>query len=179
MINDYEATEPIISDAAPTHGGDAISNDDIISTLNNLIQTCLDGKDGFVEAAEAVESSETKTFFAQQSQERARFAGELQALVRGLGGDPQEDGSVSGAIHRGWMDLKAAVAGNDEHSVLVECERGEDSAKKAYKDALEQNLPANVRDTVQTQSQAVIASHDRVKALRDGNSTASTAKGGF
>jgi uncharacterized protein (TIGR02284 family) len=50
---------------------------------------------------------------------------------------------------------------------LNECERGEDSAKNAYKNALEEALPANIMETIQTQYVAVQAAHDRVKALRD------------
>lgn len=181
MINDYEATEPITSTANPATHSDAPSNDDVISCLNGLIETCKDGQEGFREAAEAVDSSEAKTFFGECSQQRAKFVGELQALVRGLGGDPENSGSTLGAIHRGWIDLKAAIAGNDEHSVLVECERGEDSAKKAYKDALEKGLPADIRSTVEAQYNAVLTCHDRVKAFRDatGGSATSSASSGM
>jgi uncharacterized protein (TIGR02284 family) len=183
MINDYEATEPMTVDASGTPGRmteNSASNDDVISCLNGLIETCRDGQNGFREAAEAVESSDIKAFFAECSQERATFVGELQALVRGLGGDPENSGSTLAAIHRGWIDLKAAIEGNDEKGVLSECERGEDSAKKAYKEALEMDLPGNVRDTVQTQADAVIECHNRVKALRDGynKSSSSSATGG-
>lgn len=183
MINDYEATEPITSTANPMLNKSEMSNDDVISTLNELIETCRDGQEGFREAAEAVENSETKTFFAQASTERAQFVGELQSLVRELGGEPAESGSFAGTIHRGWIDLKAAIAGNDEHSVLVECERGEDSAKRNYTDALGKDLPANVRTVLQTQCDAVIDCHNRVKALRDAtsndNSASSTASSAF
>ena len=102
MINDYEATEPITSSAAPTHGSNTLSNDDVISCLNGLIETCRDGQQGFLEAADAVDTSEFKTLFAQFSQQRAQFVGELQSLVRNLGGDPENSGSTLGAIHRGW-----------------------------------------------------------------------------
>jgi uncharacterized protein (TIGR02284 family) len=178
MINDYEATQPITTDAVYTPESTA-SNDDVISTLNGLIQTCKDGEDGFREAAEVVESSETKTFFAEKSRERSHFVGELQTLVRTLGGDPEKEGSVAAALHRGWMDLKAAIAGNDLHGVLVECERGEDSAKNTYREALSLTLPANVSDVVQAQYNSILATHDVVKTLRDAGKNASTAGTGF
>ena len=75
--------------------------------------------------------------------------------------------SVAAAIHRGWINIKSAVTGKDEGAILNECERGEDSAKNAYKNALEEALPANIMETVQTQYVAVQAAHDRVKSLRD------------
>lgn len=168
MINDYEATDPIIPNAVPisssTH---AMSNDDVISTLNGLIQTSVDGEEGFRTAAEAVDGSDTKKFFYENSQERVRFAGELQELVRSLGGNPEHTGTFTGAIHRGWMDLKTAIAGNDQRDVLSECERGEDSAKRTYRNALDESLPANVKSSVQTQYDSILRTHDRVKALRD------------
>ena len=164
MINDYEATKPITTDATYDT---SISTDDVISTLNGLIETCKDGQEGSKEAAEGVERSDLKSLFYEFSQQRAQFAGELQSLVQQLGGDPENTGSVAGAIHRGWMNIKSAVTGKDEAAILNECERGEDSAKNTYKDALENSLPANVLETVQTQYQAILSAHDRVKALRD------------
>ena len=105
----------------------------------------------------------------------------MQGLVRSLGGDPENSGSIGGAIHRGWINIKSAITGNDEQAVLNEAERGEDIAKAEYKKALEGNLPANVREMIQNQYGSVQAAHDRVKALRDsaGNDTATSATSGF
>lgn len=144
-----------------------LSNDDVIGKLNGLIEICKDGQEGFKSASEGVDRSDLKSAFYEYSQQRSQFAGELQGLVRSLGGDPEQSGSFSGAIHRGWMDIKAAVTGKDEEAILNECERGEDHAKAAYADALECVLPANVAEVVRRQSQDVISAHDRVKALRN------------
>jgi uncharacterized protein (TIGR02284 family) len=174
MINDYEATKPITTDA--TFDSTTASNDDVISTLNGLIETCKDGQNGFKEAAEGVERSDLKSLFYEFSQQRSQFAGELQSLVQSLGGDPENSGSVAAAIHRGWINIKSAVTGKDEGAILNECERGEDSAKNTYKKALEEALPANIMETVQTQYVAVQAAHDRVKALRDAANNETTDK---
>ena len=143
------------------------SNDDVISTLNGLIETCKDGQQGFKEAAEGVERSDLKSLFYEFSQQRSQFAGELQSIVQSLGGDPETSGSFAGSLHRGWINIKSAVTGKDDGAILNECERGEDSAKSNYKSALENKLPANIAETVQTQYAAVQAAHDRIKALRD------------
>jgi uncharacterized protein (TIGR02284 family) len=83
--------------------------------------------------------------------------------------DPEKEGSsIGGAIHRTWIDLKAALTKGDNHAVLSEAERGEDAAKKAYKDALEEtDLPAPVREIISKQAAGIQAAHDEVKALRD------------
>ncbi len=150
-----------------------MTNDNVISTLNNLIETCKDGQEGFKDAAEGIENSEMKTLFYDLSQQRSQFAGELQQEVRSLGGDPEDAGSVSGSIHRGWINIKSAVTGRDETAILNECERGEDSAIKAYKEALENDLPANISQIVTKQYEAVQTAHDKVKALRDQSRAAS------
>jgi uncharacterized protein (TIGR02284 family) len=143
----------------------AINNDDVISTLNNLIETCKDGQNGFQTAAEGVKNSELKTLFSTYSQQRAQFAGELQGEVRRLGGDPEQTGSVAATLHRGWINIKSAVTGEDENAVISECERGEDSAVSNYKDALDADLPADVRSTLERQYTQVKEAHDRIRAL--------------
>src|SRR3569623_1564496 len=142
MNNEYQGTDSTAARTVPMGGAYAnqdqkLSNDDVVSTMNDLIETCRDGQEGFQQAAEAINDSELKTLFYEYSQQRAQFGAVLMELVRELGGDPTHSGSTAGALHRGWMDLKSAITGGSEESILNEAERGEDSAKDAYKDALE------------------------------------------
>lgn len=148
----------------------ATNNDNAISTLNNLIETCKDGENGFRTAADGVKNSELKTLFSTYSQQRAQFAAELQTEVRNLGGDPEDTGSVAATLHRGWINIKSAVTGEDESAVISECERGEDAAIKNYRDALNQNLPANVLSIIQRQFTQVQEAHDRIRALEKAGS---------
>lgn len=147
-------------------------NDNVISVLNNLIETCKDGQTGFQTAAEGITRSDVKSLLHQYSQQRAGFAGELQAEVRRLGGDPEKTGSVAATLHRGWINIKSAVTGSDENAVIAECERGEDSAVANYKDALaDKNLPADVRSIVERQSAQVKEAHDRIRNLERATET--------
>ncbi len=174
MINEYENNNPVTGET--NAGATGIeSNDDVISLLNNLIETCKDGEQGFKEAAEGVERSDLKTTFYEYSKQRSEYAGVLQGLVRSLGGDPEADGSISGAVHRGWINIKSAVTGRDESAILNECERGEDYAKEAYEDALKKSLPANIADVLRQQSQGVQAAHNRIKELRNAASRAASS----
>lgn len=145
-------------------------NDKVISILNDLIETCRDGQEGFKEAAENAKSPELKNFFHQASRERARFVGELQQEVRTLGGDPENSGSTAGTLHRVWIDIKGTLTGKDDGSILNEAERGEDSAVKVYEDALKKGLPANCRSVVELQFGEIKLIHDRVKQMRDAKS---------
>lgn len=139
----------------------------VISTLNNLIETCRDGENGFQTAAEGITDAAMKGAFHQYAQQRNQFAEELQSEVRMLGSDPQTTGSVAGALHRGWINIKAAVTGKDEHNILEECERGEDSAKRNYLEALEAILPPKVQHLINRQYQDVIKAHDTIRSWRD------------
>lgn len=145
-----------------------MGNDKVISCLNNLIETCRDGQNGFKEAAENVKNTELKSFFNQASLDRASFVGELQQEVRRLGGDPENSGSTSAALHRVWIDIKGTFTGKSDESILSECERGEDSAVEAYKDALKDvNLPNDIRALVERQFSHIQRIHDQVKQWRD------------
>lgn len=147
---------------------------EIISTVNSLIETLKDGQQGFKDAAEAVKDPQLKSLFNEYSLQRSRFAGELQSQVVGLGeSKPEDSSSAAGAMHRAWINIKSAVTSGDDHAILAECERGEDSAIKEYREAMEkEELSSPIRDIVSRQFTEVKSAHDRIKQLRD--STAST-----
>jgi uncharacterized protein (TIGR02284 family) len=138
-----------------------------ISTLNDLIETCRDGQNGFIEAAGNVKSPDLKSFFNQVAADRAQLVRELEVEVRKLGGDPVWTGSTAGALSRVWTEIKGTLTGKNDQIVLSECERGEDSVVEAYKDALKLNLPADVLTIVQRQLKIIQQTHDRVKQMRD------------
>lgn len=146
------------------------TNDDAVSTLNGLIEVLKDGENGFRTAAEGVTNPEYRSLFSSYAQQRAQFASELQAEVRAHGGDPEQTGSVLANIHRGWINIKSAVTGQDEGAVLAECERGEDSAVNNYQDAMKQSLPQSAQQIVQRQYTQIKEAHDRIRALRNANS---------
>jgi uncharacterized protein (TIGR02284 family) len=142
-----------------------MDNEKAISTLNSLIETLKDGEEGFKTAAEGLTDPQTKTVFQQFSRERGQMAQELQAEVRKLGGDPEKAGSMSGSVHRGWINIKSVVTGKSDASIVAEAERGEDIAKKAFEDAGKAGLPASASAVVHQQAVRVREAHDRVRAM--------------
>ncbi|MFJ1574175.1 PA2169 family four-helix-bundle protein [Pseudomonas sp. NPDC088322] len=148
-------------------------NKDVIDVLNDLIEYSKDGEKGFKTSAEDVKNPELKAFFVKRAAGCATSAAELQSEVRRLGGDPETSTSVSGDLHRGWVNLKSLLTGKDDEAILNEVERGEDHALKAYKEAREKlvKLGRTATDSsynlVETQLQGVQRNHDEVKALRD------------
>src|SRR5918912_418890 len=116
------------------------SNEEVISTLNGLIQTCRDGQEGFEAAADGVKNGELKELFREYARQRAGFVG-----------DSADSGTLGGSLHRGWMDIRAAVSGGDDAGIITECERGEDAAVQNYSAALGRDMPAGVRPVVERQ----------------------------
>jgi uncharacterized protein (TIGR02284 family) len=139
-----------------------------ISTINGLIETLKDGEKGFKEASEAVKDPQLRSLFQQYSQQRHRFASELQAQAQTLGeSKPEKSSSTAGVMHRAWINLKSAVTSGDDKAILSEVERGEDSAVHEFQDAMNDGLTGHVREIVSHQFTEIKSAHDRVKSLRD------------
>lgn len=145
----------------------AASTKEFISVLNDLVENCKDGERGFHEAADGTQNPELRSIFEKYSRQRAQFAGELQVEVSRIGGTPEKSGSAAGALHRGWMNLKTAISGNNDHAILEEAERGEDGAVSAYREALAKDLPSDIQSVVRKQYDAILEAHREVRALRD------------
>jgi uncharacterized protein (TIGR02284 family) len=143
------------------------TNDKTISVLNHLIGISKDGEKGFANAAAHVKRPDLKVVFGDYSIKCASGARELQACVTRLGGSAKTDGTVGGALHRGLVDVKAAVSGHSDLAILEECEKGEDVAKKAYNDALNEPIPQDIRDIIARQNTEVLEHHDKVRDLRN------------
>jgi uncharacterized protein (TIGR02284 family) len=142
------------------------TNKEVISTLNSLIETCKDGQEGYRLAAESMENLDVRTLFNMYSQQRAHFAAELNNEVLHHGGEPAESGHISASLHRGWMNLKAAIGAKSEASIIDECERGEDSAMESYQDALKKQLPGDLLSMVEGQYLEIRHSHETVRGLK-------------
>jgi uncharacterized protein (TIGR02284 family) len=143
-----------------------VSNvDDVASTLNQLIQTCKDGESGFQAAAAGVDDPNLRHLFESYSQQRGEFAAELQEEVQRLAHDPATQGHTGAALHRGWMEIKAAVSGRAEGAIISECERGEDLAIKAYEDAVGSALPADLKAMVERQFLKIREAHEQIRSL--------------
>ena len=144
-----------------------MERDDVVETLNDLIENCKDGEYGFRTCAEHAKAANLKSAFTQRAGDCRSAAEELQTLVTRFGGTPDKTGTVSGALHRGWLAVRGAVALDDDQAMLNECERGEDIAINRYRKALEEDLPPDVEQVVRRQYEGARRNHDQIKALRD------------
>ncbi|MBC7610006.1 MAG: PA2169 family four-helix-bundle protein [Polaromonas sp.] len=151
----------------PDATGAVMSDDEVVDTLNDLLESCRDGEFGFRECAEHTKAQDIKTLLNRHTTECQAAAQELVTLIRQWGGKAEDGGTVSGALHRGWVSVRGTLGGYTDLVMLEECERGEDTAVARYRKALKQNLPLALRTTIEHQAAGAQRNHDQVKALRD------------
>jgi uncharacterized protein (TIGR02284 family) len=135
--------------------------------LLDVIKTLQDGQKGFAEIGEHLEDATVKRYFLAESLHRANFRAELENQLHRDGmADVKESGTVAGALHRTWADIKSKLGGGD-HALLETAEDGEDTAVKTYQQALDQDLPLPIRQMLSDQQAHILTSHDYIKRHRD------------
>lgn len=137
-----------------------------IHVLNGLIETTIDSVDGYREAAKETDNTAYRTLFERRSFERQQVASDLQGVVRTLGGEPEDDGSILAKAHRAFLDIKHALV-RDEQAVVNSVENGEDHIKAKFERALEDsNVSATTRETIRRAYDSVKSGHDQMRDLK-------------
>jgi uncharacterized protein (TIGR02284 family) len=154
----------MIEVSMPTDTG---KHSEMVLALKSLINTLQDSQKGFADIGDHLKDETLKRYFLAESLKRASFRGDLEEVLHQNGvHDIKEAGTTAGTLHRAWGDIKAKLGGGD-HTLLETAEQGEDEAKKAYKDALDQDLPLPVRQLLAEQQAHVLTAHDFVRNHRD------------
>ena len=149
---------------------------DEIATLNTLIATTIDSVNGYEESAKNIDNERLREIFRERANERRQIVEQLRAEVRRLGGEPEDDGSFLGKTHQRFEDLKAAITGRDEKSIVDEVERGEDYLKEKWQAALQSgDLKGESHDLVERCYQLIKAGHDQISQLKHGLEAPSNA----
>jgi uncharacterized protein (TIGR02284 family) len=141
------------------------THDNVIEKLNDLIEVCKDGENGYQTAANCVTNADLKSLFQSYARQRGTYASELQAEVMRLGGEPEKHGNFAGPMWRTWTNVKSLLSGGSEHAVISACERGEDAAQASYQDALKTSLPPHIHALIERQLAGIREAHERVRAL--------------
>lgn len=149
-----------------------------LSALQDLSARCHDSEQGYRRSAQDASDSDLKRQFEQLANERSSMAAELDRLIREGGSEPSwKEGSLTGAAHRVWVDLRTALSRNERQVILEEVARGESAAEEAYDEALRQNLPSNVLQIVKQQHRRVRETRNRYRAMaQSGQSNSMTGE---
>lgn len=171
-----DSNNPTFSTTASTNGasmnGASVTGGDPdgdVTVLNTLIATLLDSVEGYQTSAEDVDNEQYRRIFLDRARERQSVVTKLQAAVGQLGGNPEDDSSTMGAIHRAFVDLKSAVMGRDDKAIINEVERGEDYLKEKFETAMNNaDLSAIARHAVNEAWGSVREGHDQMRNLKHG-----------
>jgi uncharacterized protein (TIGR02284 family) len=146
-----------------------MADDAQTGTLNTLVTTLIDSVNGYEDAAANTENQRFQEIFRQRATERRQVVEELRSEISRLGGTPSDDGSLMGKTHQRWLDLKAAVTGRDDQSVINSVETGEDYLKEKFETALNSgDLSGDSRAVVERAYQSVRQGHDQMSQLKHG-----------
>lgn len=136
--------------------------------LNGLLEKNYDAEKGYAKAAENTEHSGLRTFFKRKSQERRTFGHDLKSEIRAFGQDVDKGGSLTGAAHRTWMDVKAIFSADNEESMLEEAIRGEKASVNEYDEVLkEASLPSSTKSILLSQKNQIETDLFKVKSLEN------------
>ena len=140
------------------------------TTLNTLIATLLDSVEGYQKSADDISNQQLAQRFRDRARERQQAVAPLQAVVAQLGGTPEDSTSTLGGAHRMFMNLKEAIVGTDEQTILNEVDRGEDYLKEKFEKALQMDdLAPQARSAIEQAWQSVKSGHDEMSALKHQN----------
>lgn len=143
-----------------------------IEILTDLILINNDRIEGYERALKEIKDNGGDTdlipMFLRFIDDSRRYKVELGMEIAAFGKEIASGTTMPGKLHRAWMAVKETFSGNDRHSILEECEFGEDAIKKAYHEALSDEILATyIREMLLDQQEELMEAHDEVKELRD------------
>lgn len=103
-----------------------------IDSLQELLQKNYDAEAGYKQVMTKAKNPALKGWLQEKAAQRSNFATAINAELRSLNVEPKESGTILGDLHRGWIDIKTAVASDSDEAVLEECIRGERASVKEY-----------------------------------------------
>ena len=137
----------------------------VIPVLGDLVEVCRNGEQGFREAATVVREPHLATIFGEFSEQREQFAAQLRYEISKLGRKPHNHGTLAGTLHRRWIELRSVVSSDHDRAVVAECRRGDEQALRAYRVALREDLPDDVRHLIESQEAQIRVAYERLKGL--------------
>ncbi|MEN6544890.1 MAG: PA2169 family four-helix-bundle protein [Armatimonadia bacterium] len=148
--------------------GTRTHDETIVDALTKLARANRDSEEGYTTAAEAVRESDADlhTLFHRYAQQRAHFAGELEQEIHTYGGEYPVEGSISGTLRKGWLNLRSAISGHDSHAIVAECLKAENATLEDYEEALRQDLPEYLKEMIREQHDDLLETRQRLQAIK-------------
>lgn len=140
-----------------------------VQLLNALLEALEDAKLNFAEAASKFESERLGAVLQEYSDDCARALNALQKSVQSLGETAVVGASVGGAVRKGWLKLKTALAADAEAAAVEEAEHEHARLQAAFDKVLEFEPLQQVREVVERERQMVDRGAARLAQVHGGH----------
>ncbi|MEP7134294.1 MAG: PA2169 family four-helix-bundle protein [Chloroflexota bacterium] len=146
-----------------------MATDRVLRSLNFLHRIVEAGEKGYAVSASNVNNQGLKILLKSYAQQRARYKSEIQSEIQRLGGEVNARNSIRGVLHRGRIDIFAALTiGNKEREgvVLKEILIGEKIALRTYQTILKNDLSAETREMIKRQYDEATKVVEQIQLMR-------------
>jgi uncharacterized protein (TIGR02284 family) len=138
--------------------------------LKDLIIINNDRQEGYKTAAKETKDMDLKALFESYSEQSSHFSKELRGLMPDYKYSPDAgETKTSGKLYRVFMDMKAALEGNDRKGILASCEFGETEAQNTYDEVLEhpEELGHETLAVLRKQQIELGKAHGKIEAMHN------------
>lgn len=135
--------------------------------LNRLLTRNYDAEKGYQEVAEKVEHPEMRSFMMNNAKQRYDFGHELKDIMGDMSIKPDKGTSISGDVHRAWLNVKDLISKQSDEAILDEAERGEEYAIEDYENAISNaELSPNNKRKLSDHLNSIKKSKEQISRLR-------------
>jgi uncharacterized protein (TIGR02284 family) len=135
------------------------------TTVNNVIETLIDGVRGFGAAAAKSDSPMQQQLMAMGAQRR-KTAGDIIRIASDENMEPitlDDGGTAAGTLHRSWLSVREVIQG--DVGVAAAALTGEQHAKRKLEETLEAGLPQSVVKITQRALKEVDANISKLESI--------------
>lgn len=134
------------------------------TAVERAVKTLRDGVDGFRTAAVEVDNPALAALFNELSESRQVAYNNVVTVLAGTGITiPEEPGTIAAAMHRGWMQVKGALAGDD--AIIKAAATGESEAAADLDRALEATSDTDIEESLRRALLDIERSRERLDSL--------------
>ncbi len=150
---------------------EAVDSNKQVEILNDLIQINNDRIAGYEKAIDGLDdegNEDLKRLFGHLINNSLDYNETLERQIGLLDGEPALGTSGAGKLYRAWMDFKALVTGGDRAAILGSCITGEETAIRAYQEAIaDEELAAGLQQLLNEQLAELQHSYQEINALKE------------
>jgi uncharacterized protein (TIGR02284 family) len=141
-----------------------------VDSFNALLKINNDRIEGYNKASENTSEEDLKLLFREFANTSTKCNTELTRKVSTLGGIPADGSVPTGKFFRAWMDLKAALTGEERKVIFESCVHGEERAIERYREVLkdyEEFLDDEESSMINAQLETLQTDYSKIKDMRD------------